>query len=161
MRASGGNTMLYIATILEHWFNNAFQLCHKWDHRSCLIIKISHASTLAIAWYSKSILHLGVSTKISTLKKNKKKNRPEATTIYTLFFASLHFPLHIRSSSSPRGNCSWHIAHEPNEKFYLQSAGGGVFALHICRDLIWMCLMCAWNSKCQPGGRWVGMCSEA
>lgn len=34
--------MLYKATILEHWSNNTSQLCHKWDHRSSLIIKIIH-----------------------------------------------------------------------------------------------------------------------
>lgn len=94
-----------------------------------------------------------------------KDNRPEATTIYTPLFFFLSFcsfrTLELQSSSSPGGGCSWHKAHEPNENVYLQSAGGGVFALCLCRDLIWICLMCTWNSKCQPGGRWVGMCSEA
>lgn len=88
----------------------------------------------------------------------EKENRPEA--ISSMFCPSLHFPLQLRSSSTPRGSCSWHIAHEQHNNVYLQSAGGGVLALRLGRNLIWMCLMCAWNSKCQPGGRWLGMCSE-
>lgn len=77
------------------------------------------------------------------------------------FLPFLYFPLQLRSSPSLRGKCSWHMAYEPNENLYLQSAGGTVFTVGLFKHLIWICLMCAWNSKCQPGGRWVGMCSEA
>lgn len=55
-----------------------------------------------------------------------------------------------------RGSVSWHAFRQPNEGFYLHAAQ---VAESLCRNLIWMCLMCA--CKCQPGGRWVGMCSEA
>lgn len=81
--------MLYKGTILEHWSNNTFQLCHKWDHRSCLITKISHtftltrANTLIIVEYFTP----GVSTKISSLKKRKQ------TWIYkNLYFSFSSFP---------------------------------------------------------------------
>lgn len=143
---------------------NVIPLCHKWDHRSCLIIKISHASTLATAWYCRSILHLGVSTKTSPLQKKKNQTNVKLQQSI-LYFCCSSFSssdrIIIIITPLPEGTFSWHTAHEPNENFYLRGAGGGVFAPRACRDLIWMCLMCAWNSKCQPGGRWVGMRSEA
>lgn len=55
----------------------------------------------------------------------------------------------------------WRGAYEANENVYLPSTGGGRLRCAFCRDVIWICLMCAWNSKCQADGRWVGMCSDA
>lgn len=75
-------------------------------------------------------------------------------------FHFCYFPMQRTSSSWLRQLFSWHTAHEPNENVYQQSAGAAVFTLALCSHLIWIFLMCAWNSKCQRGGRWAGMCSE-
>lgn len=147
--------MLNKATILERWPNKVLQLCHKWDHWSCLIIKITHFPSWLFYTFGS----------VFAFQNNNKDTKPQQSmALYFLFFlfsissfqSKTQIILILHGETVPGTQLVNQM-----KKIYLQSAGGTVFAVGLCKHLIWICLMCTWNSKCQRGGRWVGMCSEA
>lgn len=102
--------MLNKATILERWPNKVLQLCHKWDHWSCLIIKITHFPSWLFYTFGS----------VFAFQNNNKDTKPQQSmAFYFLFFLFSISSFQSKNSdhSHPsRENCSWHTAREPNEK---------------------------------------------
>lgn len=121
--------MLNKATILERWPNKVLQLCHKWDHWSCLIIKITHFPSWLFYTFGS----------VFAFQNNNKDTKPQQSmALYFLFFlfSISSFQSKTQIILIPHGETvpGTQLVNQM-KKIYLQSAGGTVFAVGLCKQM--------------------------